>query len=222
MNDIKDIQHDDILRQAVMRNQQKQPKMPADLNEKLLARLTAEPAVAEAPAAPEHEAAKTADRKPRRAVMMRWISAAACALVLIGIGITVINTDDKAAKIEARAEIAPQPAIDTTADSSSQTANDAAASASTDQPKVLEPAAKASAPAAKARTTRTARKASRPAEQTTAPESETAKRKIEVKVISRAMGYEELLMATAQAQPEAIRARGQRLYNDVAQTTNFN
>ena len=207
MNDIKDIQHDDILRQAVMRNQQKQPKMTADLNEKLLARLTAEPA--EAPA--EHEAAKTADRKPRRAVMMRWISAAACALVLIGIGITVINTDDKAAKIEARAEIAPQPAIET------------------EQPKAEEPvakasesAAKASEPAAKVITTRTARKAHRQVEQIAEPEPETAKRKIEVKVISRPMDYEELLMASAQAQPEAIRARGQRLYNDVAQTMNLN
>jgi hypothetical protein len=212
MNDIKDIQHDDILRQAVMRNQQKQPKMPADLNEKLLARLTAEPAAAEAPA--EHEAAKTADRKPRRAVMMRWISAAACALVLIGIGITVINTDDKAAKIEARAEIAPQPAIETNAESPSETADD--------QPKVSESVVKASEPAAKVITTRTARKAHRQVEQIAEPEPETAKRKIEVKVISRPMDYEELLMASAQAQPEAIRARGQRLYNDVAQTMNLN
>lgn len=220
MNDIKDIQHDDILRQAVMRNQQKQPKMPADLNEKLLARLTAEPAAAEP--ATEHEAAKPADRKPRRAVMMRWISAAACALVLIGIGITVINTDDKAAKIEARAEIAPQPAIDTTADSPSPTAGDQAPTPSADQPKAEPPAAKASKQAAKARTARTARKAPRPAEPTAAPETETAKRKIEVKVISRPMDYEELLMASAQAQPEAIRARGQRLYNDVAQTMNLN
>ena len=220
MNDIKDIQHDDILRQAVMRNQQKQPKMPADpadLNEKLLARLTAEPA-----AATEPEAAKTADRKPRRAVMMRWISAAACALVLIGLGITVINTDDKAAKIEARAEIAPQPAIDTTADSPSPTAGDQAPTPSADQPKAEPPAAKASEPAAKARTTRTARKASRTPNPTEVPEPETAKRKIEVKVISRPMDYEELLMASAQAQPEAIRARGQRLYNDVAQTMNLN
>ena len=207
MNDIKDIQHDDILRQAVIRNQQKQPKMPADLNEKLLARLTAEPVVA--------EPAKPADRKPRRAVMMRWISAAACALVLIGIGITVINTDDKAAKIEARAEIAPQPAIETTAESPSETADDQAASASNDQPKIAESAAKV-------RTTRTARKAHRQVEQIATPEPETAKRKIEVKVISRPMDYEELLMASAQAQPEAIRARGQRLYNDVAQTMNLN
>ena len=220
MNDIKDIQHDDILRQAVKRNQQKQPKMPADLNEKLLARLTAEPAAAEP--ATEHEAAKTADRKPRRAVMMRWISAAACALVLIGIGITVINTDDKAAKIEARAEIAPQPAIDTTADSPSPTAGDQTPTPSADQPKAEPPAAKASEQAAKARTARTARKAPRPAEPTAAPEPEIAKRKIEVKVISRPMDYEELLMASAQAQPEAIRARGQRLYNDVAQTMNLN
>ncbi len=214
MNDIKDIQHDDILRQAVKRNQQKQPKMPADLNEKLLARLTAEPVVA--------EPAKTVDRKPRRAVMMRWISAAACALVLIGIGITVINTDNKAAKIEARAEIAPQPAIETTADSPSPTAIDQTPTPSADQPKAEAPAAKASEPAAKARTTRTARKASRTPNPTAAPETETAKRKIEVKVISRPMDYEELLMASAQAQPEAIRARGQRLYNDVAQTMNLN
>ena len=210
MNDIKDIQHDDILRQAVMRNQQKQPKIPADLNEKLLARLMAEPAEATEP-----EAAKPANRKPRRAVMMRWISAAACALVLIGIGITVINTDDKAAKIEARAEIAPQPAIETTAESPSETADDQAASASNDQPKIAESAAKV-------RTTRTARKAHRQVEQIATPEPETAKRKIEVKVISRPMDYEELLMASAQAQPEAIRARGQRLYNDVAQTMNLN
>ena len=214
MNDIKDIQHDDILRQAVMRNQQKQPKIPADLNEKLLARLTAEPVVA--------EPAKTVDRKPRRAVMMRWISAAACALVLMGIGITVINTDDKAAKIEARAEIAPQPAIETTADSPSPTAIDQTPTPSADQPKAEAPAAKASEPAAKARTTRTARKASRTPNPTEVPEPETAKRKIEVKVISRPMDYEELLMASAQAQPEAIRARGQRLYNDVAQTMNLN
>ena len=214
MNDIKDIQHDDILRQAVIRNQQKQPKMPADLNEKLLARLTAEPVAA--------EPAKTVDRKPRRAVMMRWISAAACALVLIGIGITVINTDDKAAKIEARAEIAPQPAIETTADSPSPTAIDQTPTPSADQPKAEAPAAKASEPAAKARTTRTARKASRTPNPTEVPEPETAKRKIEVKVISRPMDYKELLMASAQAQPEAIRARGQRLYNDVAQTMNLN
>lgn len=220
MNDIKDIQHDDILRQAMKRNQQKQPKMPADLNEKLLARLTAEPAAAEP--ATEHEPAKPADRKPRRTIMMRWISAAACALVLIGIGITVINTDDKAAKIEARAEIAPQPAIETTADSPSPTAGDQAPTPSADQPKAEAPAAKASEPAAKARTTRTARKAPRPVEPTAAPEPEIAKRKIEVKVISRPMDYEELLMASAQAQPEAIRARGQRLYNDVAQTVNLN
>jgi hypothetical protein len=214
MNDIKDILHDDILRQAVMRNQQKQPKMPADLNEKLLARLTAEPVAA--------EPAKTVDRKPRRAVMMRWISAAACALVLIGIGITVINTDDKAAKIEARAEIAPQPAIETTTDSPSPTAIDQTPTPSAYQPEAEAPAAKASEPAAKARTTRTARKASRTPNPTEVPEPETAKRKIEVKVISRPMDYEELLMASAQAQPEAIRARGQRLYNDVAQTMNLN
>ena len=220
MNDIKDIQHDDILRQAVMRNQQKQPKMPADLNEKLLARLTAEPAAAEAPA--EHEAAKPADRKPRRTIMMRWISAAACALVLIGIGITVINTDDKAAKIEARAEIAPQPAIETTADSPSPTAIDQTPTPSADQPKAEAPAAKASEHVAKAKSARVARKAHRTAEPTAAPETETAKRKIEVKVISRPMDYEELLMASAQAQPEAIRARGQRLYNDVAQIMNLN
>ena len=220
MNDIKDIQHDDILRQAVKRNQQKQPKMPADLNENLLARLTAEPAAAEP--ATEHEAAKTADRKPRRTIMMRWISAAACALVLIGIGITVINTDNKAAKIEARAEIAPQPAIDTTADSPSPTAGDQAPTPSADQPKAEPPATKASEPAAKARTARTARKASRTPNPTEVPEPEIAKRKIEVKVISRPMDYEELLMASAQAQPEAIRARGQRLYNDVAQTMNLN
>ena len=218
MNDIKDIQHDDILRQAVMRNQQKQPKIPADLNEKLLARLMAEPAEATEP-----EAAKPANRRPRRAVMMRWISAAACALVLIGIGITVINTDDRAAKIEARAEIAPQPAIDTTADSPSPTTDDQTASASTDQPKASESAAaKASEHVAKAKSARVARKAHRTAEPTAAPETETAKRKIEVKVISRPMDYEELLMASAQAQPEAIRARGQRLYNDVAQTMNLN
>ena len=217
MNDIKDIQHDDILRQAVMRNQQKQPKIPADLNEKLLARLMAEPAEATEP-----EAAKPANRRPRRTVMMRWISAAACALVLIGIGITVINTDDKAAKIEARAEIAPQPAIETTADSPSPTAIDQTPTPSADQPKAEAPAAKASEPAAKARTTRTARKASRTPNPTEVPETETAKRKIEVKVISRPMDYEELLMASAQAQPEAIRARGQRLYNDVAQTMNLN
>jgi len=196
MNDIKDIQQDDILRQAVIRNQQKQPKMPADLNEKLLARLTAEPA----------EATKTADRKPRRAMMMRWISAAACALVLIGIGITVVNTDDKAAKIEARADIAVDQAPAPTAD----------------QPIAEEPVAKAEEPVAKAKTARKARKASRTPKPTEAPEPETAKRKIEVKVISRPMDYEELLMASAQAQPEAIRARGQRLYNDVAQTMNFN
>jgi hypothetical protein len=220
MNDIKDILHDDILRQAVIRNQQKQPKMPADLNEKLLARLTAEPAAAEAPA--EREAAKTVDRKPRRAVMMRWISAAACALVLIGIGITVINTDDKAAKIEARAVIAPQPAIETNAESPSETADDQTLTPSADQPKAEAPAAKASEPAAKVRTTRTARKANRTPNPTEVPEPETAKRKIEVKVISRPMDYEELLMASAQAQPEAIRARGQRLYNDVAQTMNLN
>lgn len=219
MNDIKDIQHDDILRQAVIRNQQKQPKMPADLNEKLLARLTAEHAATEPVVA---EPAKTVDRKPRRAVMMRWISAAACALVLIGIGITVINTDDKAAKIEARAEIAPQPAIETTADSPSPTAIDQTPTPSADQPKAEAPAAKASEPAAKARTTRTARKASRTPNPTEVPEPETAKRKIEVKVISRPMDYEELLMVSAQAQPEAIRARGQRLYNDVAQTMNLN
>ena len=214
MNDIKDIQHDDILRQAVIRNQQKQPKMPADLKEKLLARLTAEPVAA--------EPAKTADRKPRRAVMMRWISAAACALVLIGIGITVINTDDKAAKIEARAKIAPQPAIETTADSPSPTAIDQTPTPSANQPKAEQPATKASEPAAKVRTTRTARKASRTPNPTEVPEPETAKRKIEVKVISRPMDYKELLMASAQAQPEAIRARGQRLYNDVAQTMNLN
>ena len=220
MNDIKDIQHDDILRQAVIRNQQKQPKMPADLNEELLARLTAEPVAAEPTTEPE--ATNTADRKPRRAVMMRWISAAACALVLIGIGITVINTDDKAAKIEARAEIAPQPAIETTADSPSPTAIDQTPTPSADQPKAEAPAAKASEPVAKVRTTRTARKASRTPNPTEVPEPETAKRKIEVKVISRPMDYEELLMASAQAQPEAIRARGQRLYNDVAQTMNLN
>ena len=219
MNDIKDIQHDDILRQAVIRNQQKLPKMPADLNEKLLARLTAEHAATDPVVA---EPAKTVDRNPRRAVMMRWISAAACALVLIGIGITVINTDDKAAKIEARAEIAPQPAIETTADSPSPAAIDQTPTPSAYQPKAEAPAAKASEPAAKARTTRTARKASRTPNPTEVPEPETAKRKIEVKVISRPMDYEELLMASAQAQPEAIRARGQRLYNDVAQTMNLN
>ena len=57
MNDIKDIQHDDILRQAVIRNQQKQPKMPADLNEKLLA--------AQDACRPEREVAGTTDGRTR-------------------------------------------------------------------------------------------------------------------------------------------------------------
>lgn len=89
MNDNEIINHqqkDTSLRQALIHREGRRPVMPSDLNERVMARL--------------------ADVGHRKQVVRRWIAAAACLLVVAGIGVTLMfdkkggGVDQVTAKVE--------------------------------------------------------------------------------------------------------------------------
>ena len=73
------LQGDDNLREAIRRREQKQPTMPADLNERLMKRL-----------------GPTPNPSPRkgRTKSLRWLAAAACLLIIIGIGVALMPSKE--------------------------------------------------------------------------------------------------------------------------------
>ena len=89
MNDNEIINHqqkDTSLRQALAHREGRRPVMPSDLNERVMARM--------------------ADDGHRKRVVRRWIAAAACLLVIAGIGVTLMydknggSVDQVTAKVE--------------------------------------------------------------------------------------------------------------------------
>ena len=74
------LQGDDNLREAIRRREQKQPPMPADLNDRLMKRL-GEPTPNPSPR----------EGGPKR---LRWMTAAACLLVIVGVGVTLMHTEE--------------------------------------------------------------------------------------------------------------------------------
>ena len=74
------LQRDDNLREAIRRREQKQPTMPADLNERLMKRLEAPPSLP--------------PRGEERTKNLRWMAAAACLLIIIGIGVALMPSKE--------------------------------------------------------------------------------------------------------------------------------
>ena len=79
------LQRDDNLREAIRRREQKQPTMPADLNDRLMNRLE-EPT----PSLPT-QGEKNAKASPRGGW---WGLAAACLLIIIGIGVALMPSKE--------------------------------------------------------------------------------------------------------------------------------
>ena len=83
------LQGDDNLREAIRHREQKQPPMPADLNERLMKRL-------EDPNPIPGLCPPTRSLSPRegRTKSLRWLSAAACLLIIVGIGVTLMKSKE--------------------------------------------------------------------------------------------------------------------------------
>ena len=84
------LQRDDNLREAIRRREQKQPTMPADLNERLMKRLGPTPNPIPGLCPP------TRSLSPRegRTKSLRWLAAAACLLIIIGIGVALMPSKE--------------------------------------------------------------------------------------------------------------------------------
>ena len=84
------LQRDDNLREAIRRREQKQPTMPADLNDRLMKRLEATPNPIPGLCPP------TRSLSPRegRTKSLRWLAAAACLLIIIGIGVALMPSKE--------------------------------------------------------------------------------------------------------------------------------
>ena len=74
------LQRDDNLREAIRRREQKQSTMPADLNDRLMRRLEATPSLP--------------PRGEERTKNLRWMAAAACLLIIIGIGVALMPSKE--------------------------------------------------------------------------------------------------------------------------------
>ena len=74
------LQRDDNLREAIRRREQKQSTMPADLNDRLMKRLEATPSLP--------------PRGEERTKNLRWMAAAACLLIIIGIGVALMPSKE--------------------------------------------------------------------------------------------------------------------------------
>ena len=84
------LQKDDNLREAIRRREQKQPTMPADLNDRLMKRLGPTPNPIPGLCPP------TRSLSPRegRTKNLRWMAAAACLLIIIGIGVALMPSKE--------------------------------------------------------------------------------------------------------------------------------
>ena len=79
------LQGDDNLREAIRHREQKQPPMPADLNERLMKRLE-EPTLNPSP-------------REGRTKSLRWLAAAACLLIIVGVGVTLMMPEEKSNEV---------------------------------------------------------------------------------------------------------------------------
>ena len=84
------LQRDDNLREAIRRREQKQSTMPADLNDRLMKRLGPTPNPIPGLCPP------TRSLSPRegRTKSLRWMAAAACLLIIIGIGVALMPSKE--------------------------------------------------------------------------------------------------------------------------------
>ena len=84
------LQRDDNLREAIRRREQKQSTMPADLNDRLMKRLGPTPNPIPGLCPP------TRSLSPRkgRTKSLRWLAAAACLLIIIGIGVALMPSKE--------------------------------------------------------------------------------------------------------------------------------
>ena len=88
------LQGDENLREAIRRHEQKQPPMPADLNERLMKRL-------EDPNPIPGLCPPTRSLSPRegRTKSLRWLAAAACLLIIVGVGVTLMMPEEKSNEV---------------------------------------------------------------------------------------------------------------------------
>lgn len=88
------LQGDDNLREAIRRREQKQPPMPAGLNERLMKRLK--------------KPTPTPSPREGRTKRFRWMAAAACLLVIIGIGVTLMPSRENCDEVMPRKPVVVQ------------------------------------------------------------------------------------------------------------------
>ena len=84
------LQGDYNLREAIRRREQKQSTMPADLNDRLMKRLGPTPNPIPGLCPPT----RSLFLGERRTRFFRWISAAACLLIIVGIGVTLMPREE--------------------------------------------------------------------------------------------------------------------------------
>jgi hypothetical protein len=83
------LQRDENLREAIRRHDQKQPLMPADLNDRLMKRLEAPPSLP-----PRGE-----ERTKSLPYWGRLVGAAACLLIIVGVGVTLMMPEEKSNEV---------------------------------------------------------------------------------------------------------------------------
>ena len=88
------LQGDDNLREAIRRREQKQPPMPAGLNERLMKRLK--------------KPTPTPSPREGRTKRIRWMAAAAFLLVIIGIGVTLMLSRENRDEVMPRKPVVVQ------------------------------------------------------------------------------------------------------------------
>ena len=86
------LQRDENLREAIRRHEQKQPPMPADLNERLMKRME-EPL----PSVPSPEGWGRKKASPTGGGW--WGHAAACLLIIVGVGVTLMMPEEKSNEV---------------------------------------------------------------------------------------------------------------------------
>ena len=88
---------DDNLREAIRRHEQAQPPLPADLSERLMQRLE-EPTPSPIPE--QSSPTRGLSQREGRTKYLRWMAAAACLLVIIGVGVKLIHKEETAKPVQ--------------------------------------------------------------------------------------------------------------------------
>lgn len=90
------LQRDENLREAIRRHEQKQPPMPADLNERLMKRME-EPTLNPIPGL--FPPTRSLSPREGRTKSLRWLAAAACLFIIVGVSVTLMMPEEKSNEV---------------------------------------------------------------------------------------------------------------------------